>query len=233
MLSVEFKVDPAQERRIVELMRSAPLKTGRAVARALNRGLDHAATLGKREIATELGLKQKTVGDTFAKFKATPQRLVAQLRITGKRIPLGSFGARELAGGTVTFRRRKPGLKSGVKSWKQRVRTRGVSYKIGRQGRVTGRNLFFGVGVRRFGDSEQRSGRVVYTRDPAGAQRKRGVRPGRLSDTRLLAPRGPSIPQIAANNPQLQQIWRIDVTETTNRRITHELDRLLQPGEGG
>ncbi|HEV8642168.1 MAG TPA: phage tail protein [Methylomirabilota bacterium] len=66
----------------------------RAVARAMNRTIATVKTAAVRASAAVLTLPQKDVRPAFFESRATSTRLEADLRASGKRIPLIAFGAR-------------------------------------------------------------------------------------------------------------------------------------------
>lgn len=76
---------------------------GPAVARALNRAIDTVRTQTTRALAAETGLKQAIIRDRLPVQGARPDRLEAVLRVTGKRVPIVAFGARQTRQG-VTYR---------------------------------------------------------------------------------------------------------------------------------
>jgi hypothetical protein len=115
----------------------------RATVRALNRALASTKTDATRRLAAEMGVTAKVVRDRLKLQKATPDRLEAVLRITGKRLPLLALAARETKAG-VTYRGPGGGRKtlkhafiatvrSGhVAVWKRRGRARlPISEKFG------------------------------------------------------------------------------------------------------
>ncbi len=65
-----------------------------AIARALNRSIASGKTEMVRAIADDMRLKQSDLRDKLLITPATPQRLVATLAASKKRIPLMLFGAR-------------------------------------------------------------------------------------------------------------------------------------------
>lgn len=65
-----------------------------ATLRGLNRAVDSAATESSREIRKVYNLKDRVVKAAMRKFRASKNRLFAQLRIEGARIGLIDFEAR-------------------------------------------------------------------------------------------------------------------------------------------
>lgn len=95
-----MKLDAADlENALRRLKGAAPV----AVARALNRSIATVRTQAVRAVAQDVGLPQKSVREAMPIQQATPGRLVARLEVTGKKIPLYDFKARQTARG-VTYR---------------------------------------------------------------------------------------------------------------------------------
>lgn len=88
-ITLNFRTD-ATERAIRQLKAKAPA----AIARALNRSIASGKTVMVRAIAQDMGLKQADIRDKVLITPATPQRLVAQLAASRKKIPLIDFGAK-------------------------------------------------------------------------------------------------------------------------------------------
>lgn len=76
----------------------------RAVVRALNRAIATVRTDTTRRLAQEMGITRGTVRERLRITKATGQRLEAILTVTGKRIPILDFAARQTREG-VTYRK--------------------------------------------------------------------------------------------------------------------------------
>jgi hypothetical protein len=88
---VEITID---SRSLEADLRDFPARSGKAMVRALNRGINSARTLGVREIARDTGLKSKDVRDAFKVREASLSRPEARLGTSLKRIPLIKFQAR-------------------------------------------------------------------------------------------------------------------------------------------
>jgi hypothetical protein len=93
------------------LLRKAEDAMRKARVRALNRTADTVLSRANREVSKDLGLKQKDSRAGFRRERATEAKPEALVIATGKRIPLIDFAARQVR--------------------------RGVSYRIGVQGRKT------------------------------------------------------------------------------------------------
>jgi hypothetical protein len=82
----------------------------RAASAGLNRTADAARSLAVKEIARNIGAKQKTVRDATKVSKANPNKLEARVTAFGKRIPIYDLGARQTAKG-VTYKAGEKGRK--------------------------------------------------------------------------------------------------------------------------
>lgn len=83
-----------------------------AAARALNRSMASVQTAAVRDVAADLHIAQKDVRRGFSLERATASTLLARLVVTGRRLPLLAFRARQTQ--------------------------RGVSYDLGRGRKVAG-----------------------------------------------------------------------------------------------
>jgi hypothetical protein len=99
-----------------------PERTKKAMVRALNRGINAARTVMVSRISKDTGLRSKDVRDALRMTPATYDRPVARMATSLKRIPLIKFGAR------------------GPEP--SRGKGRGVSYKLGGQGKQRVPNAF-------------------------------------------------------------------------------------------
>lgn len=79
-----------------------------AIPRALNRAAASSRTFMGRNMASDMTLKVSTVREQLKIANATMNRPVAQVSVTGARIPLYDFGARQTKRG-VTARTGKSG----------------------------------------------------------------------------------------------------------------------------
>lgn len=106
----------------IQAMKTAPQRTARGTARALNRALTTGRALMAREIAKDLGLKSADAKDAISTEEARPDKLQVRMAASLQRIPLIKFGASGP----------EPSLGKG----------RGVSYKIGVRPRSRIANAF-------------------------------------------------------------------------------------------
>jgi len=98
-LAVTLEGADALRARLETLGRQAPV----AIARAVNRTLSTVQTATVRALATNTNLAQKDVRKALSITRARPGNPEGVLRVTGRRIPLLAFGARQTRGG-VTYR---------------------------------------------------------------------------------------------------------------------------------
>lgn len=85
-----FSLTSDFDRKAALLLERAPAR----LARALNRSIGSAKTVAVREIAADTKLKQAVIREQLKIENATPERLVATLSVSGKRIPVYDFNAR-------------------------------------------------------------------------------------------------------------------------------------------
>lgn len=99
-MTITVKFDDRQIRAALTTLGSqAPL----AVARALNKSIVTVRSQAVKEIAKDVGLTQKDVRAVMGTKLATRSDLVASVTVTGARIPLIKFKARETKAG-VTYK---------------------------------------------------------------------------------------------------------------------------------
>lgn len=99
---VQVRIDMRDVNRALRGIKSG---TPIAISRAMNRTIGSVQTAAVREVARDTGLRSRDVRKAMALERATVQALVAVLRITGRRIPLLAFAARQVRLG-VTYRGR-------------------------------------------------------------------------------------------------------------------------------
>ncbi len=249
-------INKAEWDALLARVKAAGKNIDKAIVRASNRVAAMALTRAKRVISKELGIKQsdlvtphrfgalksQSTGTALRVFKTNTSAQSAELRVSGRRIPVRFFRPRELAGKWIV----KSGVrKKGVKAKRIYVRTTGVRYKIGSQGTKTARNAFMGRGQK--GDSGSASiaasGHLgVFTRTDR-TKKSSGTTPamnfgrlgkrkrvGRLPIRELL---GPSVPGAAEKNPEFRQMLNIDLSAEMLKRMTHEVDRIVGKGASG
>lgn len=98
-LTVTLEGAEALRARLEALGTQAPV----AISRALNRTLSVVQTATLRALAADTGLAQKDIRGGLATERARVGHQEATLRVTGRRIPLLAFGARQTRTG-VTYR---------------------------------------------------------------------------------------------------------------------------------
>lgn len=191
MMRIEITVDDFKLR---EGLRRPPENI---VARALNRSMVWVHTRTVRAVAADLGVPQRRIDDRILLSPATPGRLTAVINVTGRRIPLVEFGARETA--------------------------RGVTYRIGGQGRSLADRAFIAT---------MKSGhRGVFRRlTAAGPLPKVGKRAERQRAARLMVGRlpiyelfGPSVPRVAVET-RIHDRVREAAATVFPKNLEHEMN---------
>jgi len=102
-MEVEIKFDKKKLARVQALLKGIPGALPRVMSRAINKTTLAARTRIVRAIAAEIKVKQKTIRQRISLDRATYTRWQAKLHITGRRIPLIYFGARQMAGGDIRY----------------------------------------------------------------------------------------------------------------------------------
>jgi Prophage minor tail protein Z (GPZ). len=109
-LTIEFDAEKA-----IQAMQSAPARTARGTARALNRALTTGRADMASRLAKDMGLRARDAKEAITTEQARPDRLQVRLVASLRRRPLYDFGAK----GPI------PSYGKG----------KGVSYRIGSKGR--------------------------------------------------------------------------------------------------
>ena len=78
--------------RAVAMLQHLPGAAQQAMARAMNRAIEGARTTAAKQIRSEYRVTSAAVKATMRLERATPTRLQAEVRSTGPRLPLYSFG---------------------------------------------------------------------------------------------------------------------------------------------
>jgi len=92
---VEIKVDDVKLRQVERMLRGFPKAMPKVIARAINRTASSAKTEIGRRIAKEIGMKVADAKKSVILKKASWKRWMASLGISGRRIPLIRFRARQ------------------------------------------------------------------------------------------------------------------------------------------
>ena len=174
-------MDTARARTFI---RAYPIKTATATMRALNRALTTGTATLSRLIAADMGLKVSDVKAAIKSRAATTVTLEVRLAASLRRLPLVQFNA-----------------KGPMPS---RGRGRGVTYRIGSQGRTRAEHAFL---------ARMASGHV-------GVYKRTG--PGRLPIVQLY---GPSIGHVFTKH---QQAGVDAMRESFNKNLAHELDYIAK-----
>jgi len=101
---IEVVVDKRQTRRLQRMLRAIPGGWRKAAGRAINKIGVKARKQVLQMVTREVAVKQKDLRQNNVRLtRASRDRLYAVLSITGRRIPLMDFGARQVKRG-VTYR---------------------------------------------------------------------------------------------------------------------------------
>ena len=229
MMGVQYSLDQRQYAEIERLFDTYPKEASKLSRRVLWRVGKYAVTVVKRPLARELGVKQgtlirshrfgarkgrrsgKAISVTRSGTELNPE---VHVRIAGSRIPVGWFRAKQL---WKSARRRRAQV-GGPAAMRRRA---GVSWKIGKRARVKDPQAFIAAG-RRGGGGTKMGVRELGTSGHIGVFKRLGRK--RLP---IYPPRGPSVPHVATKSPQVGRAITVDVSEMMDKRLTHELDRLM------
>ncbi|MBP1924596.1 hypothetical protein J2Z76_000449 [Sedimentibacter acidaminivorans] len=159
-----------------------------AISNALNRAATNVNSNIKKEVRKEYNIKSQDIGETLAKTKATKGSLRAEVKSSGRSVPLDRFKVSPM---TVNPKR-KSQIKIGVKK--------------------DGLKTVMGAFV------ADVSGKKVFQRSSKS----------RLPIKKLF---GPSVPQMLENE-NVKEIIETEGHETFNKRLEHEIDRILEKGRG-
>ena len=227
-IAVDISVSPASLQKLSAFFDASPKKATRALAAAVNQAASKARTEAKRIIARELGIrgsdlitphrfgarKGQSTGTALSLVKASGKvdslgDVKATLAISGKRIPVIYFKAKALPV--------RPGKPVPVKfdtGWKTvRMRGTGVRWKIGRSPARKIEEAFIAT---------MSSGHTgVFARAGGGGTTKSG-------NARLVEFHGPSVPHAAERSSRLKAALNVDVTESFNRSVQHEIKRIME-----
>ncbi len=232
---VKITVDPTQLKQIDELFAKFPDKADKVIMRAINHTAKKANTITLKAITSHINIKRKDIAAKDGKaphsfggvrlIQATQRTLKARISVTGKRIPLVWFRARQLKG-----KRAKLTNVATRKTTRRRMAGGGVRYKILKSGATkTIPSAFIAAGKKgqgKLGVSQRaiaRARRQQYdTSGHIGVFVRRGR--ARLPIDQLF---GPSIPHVATESQTLKRALEIDVTKALSDRLDHQIGRLL------
>lgn len=219
---IEIQVDPVQRAELEALFRDTPKKVDRVLVGAINKTARWANTRVLRAITKHLSIKRKELtshspryGQVFLR-KATYQRQKATISVTGGRIPLIWFGARQLRGRVVRMTHL-----ATRHTYKRRMAGGGVSYRIGRRGPRSHIRAAF-IGRARAG---QAASAAEHASGHVGVWRRATPQVKRLPIIQLM---GPSIPHVALKMRGLRQMLDVDTHERLKKEIASQVDRFLK-----
>ncbi len=194
------QIDRKQLREIRQMLVKFPRGFAKVASRAINKTAVFARTRIVRGLAKEMGFKQKHVKRDFVRLfrRASFRRLSAVILVhTVGRVPLARFSARQTK--------------------------RGVSYKIGKQGRKTIRSAFILRGNTARAGAEGSGVNVELVDLSTGFRRGEGTVFKRVSKNRLpIIPLfGPSIQRVFEDQLQRARL----IIQESNTRLASEMER--------
>lgn len=102
-LDIDIQVDERELKATERMLADYPKVWPKAARRAVNKTGTTIRTRIRRRLAKAVAVTQKAIAPGLQLIRATAQRLSSTVRLTGKRIPLLAFGARQVRSG-VTYR---------------------------------------------------------------------------------------------------------------------------------
>ena len=112
---VQIKFDKRKLRQIERQLKGIPGAMPTVMSRGINRTAGPALTQIIREMAASLNLKSKAIREKVDLKKATRSRWTATIKLSGRRIALKEFGARQTRRG-VSYKIQKSGAKQQIES---------------------------------------------------------------------------------------------------------------------
>ena len=114
-VDVDIKFDQAKLKRIERMLRGIPGAMPKVVTRAINKTAGPAKTQIGKEIRTEINTTTKRVNQRLFLQKATYTNWAATISISKRRLPLMSFGAKQIKKG-VSYNILKSGGRKKIDS---------------------------------------------------------------------------------------------------------------------
>lgn len=220
-LNLSVGISEQQLADISRLMTGMPNKAKKVIPHALNRAAESAKTFAKRLISKDLGIpgsslisphrfgarKGQSVGEALRVEKASPNKLEAHLWISGRRIPVFKFKAKQSPPRDRTPKR----IKDKAGNWKTvRLRPGGAKWRIG---------------SRSAGD--QQAFVATMSSGHVGVFKRVGSVDG-LKRQKIIELFGPSVPHAAEGNAAFNRAVNVDVRDVLRKRIDYEIARLLE-----
>ena len=205
----------------------------RIIVRAVNRTTKWCETRAVKAITSEVNLKAKDLrakhafasgGHTkktsaIAMTKATFERPVGEVIITGARIPLYRFGA------TPKLPPTKRGVSYAINKG-QRKRIAGAWIARMSSGHV---GVFMRVAQLRAGMT---AAKASVRADRGGRVKGSGKAKGESTRYPIIELYGPSLPQIAEHNADLKKAWQVDAAAQLRMELSRQLDLAIGRGHG-
>lgn len=113
---VEIEFDKAKLRRVQSLMREVPEKMPTAMSRAINRTAKSARAEMVRRMAGDVNIVQKSIRSSIKLTKASKNKWIAELGISGRRISLISFKGTSQTKKGIAYRIKTGGARKLVPS---------------------------------------------------------------------------------------------------------------------
>lgn len=231
-MEVAIQIDEASLQRLDRFLKEYPKKARTALQRAVNRAAQRGATVAKRAISKELGIKQSDltkphrfgahrVGDSVGKaidvIKAGKDKYEAIVRISGRRIPVVFFkGA--IASGVKSHNEKAGQMYFGVGRYKGRFAKGGQGAGSGVQWKI-GKNV---TRVRTAFIATMPSGHTGIFGRKTKVAAKVGPRGGKRE--KLFEYLGPSIPYVAEHNYEFGTSLSLDVHPLMEAELHRQLD---------
>lgn len=198
------------------------------ISRALNKTAVWVRARVVRAVAGEIVLPQKEIRKGVELIRASRARLRADVRITGRRIPLLRFGARQTKKG-VSYRVSKRKGRTTVpgaflESHGKRIRMKSGHQGVFARAKARGDHVVMGLGVLR-GRMKSRTFFRHLKAHHAGLDRV-----PRLPIQELM---GPSIPGVVQHAPDLLQRTLVEATERTQMELRRQVEVLIAQRGGG
>jgi hypothetical protein len=226
-IGFEVGFNPDSVADLIEDLKDQKENIPKAISGAVNRTGSQLKTLVIKAITDNLNIKRKDIdgnakgrhryGGVKLWARGTGSLRRATITVTGHRIPVYRFGAKPSQPPTRTTK--KPKVPDPARKLKRRVRPKGIV----RNGRPRK-----GVSWR-----TEKGGAATTVKDAFVSRMKSGhvgvfkrVKPGESLPIAELF--GPSIPQVAINDPKLQESLKVDTGPMMAQNIKSQIDRFLQ-----
>lgn len=234
---VQVSIDRGSFERLRKKLGEGTVVAKKALAAALNRTIESMQSRMVRRLAkilpvTAQNLRTGGAAGRYGKIavvRASPSNLAAGLSISGRRIPLSFFKAKELPGSRIVFTRRVAFTRHTLggqvridtvgRTWLQKTRTSGIKYAIRRSGGTTEiTEAFIGRGRRGTARSaaDDASGHVAVFKRVSQHSRK------------LVQLFGPSIGRVLIDEPGVVEETKRESSELMKKNIESQIARFTK-----